>query len=64
MRLTMSASVERSMPVRSTSPVWLSPRLRHGDQHGELTRGQIAVLHLGMEDVSCALAGPVQKMDG
>ena len=27
MRLTMSASVERSMPVRSTSPVWLSPSL-------------------------------------
>ena len=52
------------MPVRSTSPVWLSPSLRgHRDEHGELTRGQVAILHLGMEDVPCALAGPVQQMN-
>ena len=52
------------MPVRSTSPVWLSPSLpRHRDEHGELTRRQVAVLHLGMEDVPSALPGPVQQMD-
>ena len=52
------------MPVRSTSPVWLSPSLlRHRDEHGELTRRQVAVLHLRMEDISCTLTGPVQKMD-
>ena len=37
--------------------------VRHRDQHGELTRRQVAVLHFGMEDIPCTLTGPVQKMD-
>ena len=35
----------------------------HRDEHGQLTRGQVAVLHLRMENVSSALPSPVQQMD-
>ena len=35
----------------------------HRDEHGELTRGQVAVLHLGVEDVAGALPCPVQQVD-
>ena len=38
--------------------------LRHRNENGELPRCQLAVLHLGVEDVSCALAGAMQKMNG
>jgi hypothetical protein len=38
--------------------------LRHRQQDGELARGQVAVLHLGVEDVAGTLPGAMQKMDG
>jgi hypothetical protein len=36
----------------------------HRVEHGELARGELAVHHLGVKDVSCTLTGAVQKMNG
>ena len=36
----------------------------HRDEHRELPRREVAVLHLGVEDISRALTGPVQQVDG
>jgi len=37
--------------------------LRHGDQNGELTRRQVAILHLRVKDVSRTLPRTMQKMN-
>ena len=58
----MSASVERSTPVASTSFGLVRAFIAgHGHQDGELARRQVR--DLGLEDVGRALAGAVEKMD-
>ena len=61
----MSASVDLSIPVRSTRPVSTqSFVLRDSDQDGKLSRCQSPDLHFRVEDVARALPCPVQQVNG
>jgi len=56
----------RAVDARTVDQPGLAQSLvvRHRDEHGELPRRQVAVLHFRMEDISCTLTSSMQKMDG